>query len=84
MALTATGVTDTRPTPGAQRLDETVPGTVLYLGLAKAGTLNAAEFWQIQRITFITSGQDDLEIEWADGNLNFDNIWDDRLGLAYS
>lgn len=84
MALTATGVTDTRPIPGASRLDETVGGTVLYLGLAKIGTLNAAEFWQIQRITFVTPGEDDLEIQWADGDSNFDNVWDDRLGLVYS
>ena len=84
MALTATGVTDTRRTPGAIRLDDTVNGTVLYFGTAKAGTLNAAATWQIQRITFTTPGQDDLDIEFADGDLKFDNVWDDRLALAYS
>jgi hypothetical protein len=84
MSLTATGVTDTRRIPGAIRLDDTVNGTVLYFATAKAGTLDAASLWQIQRITFTTPGQDDLVIEWADGNIKFDNIWDDRLGLSYS
>jgi len=26
---------------------------------------------------------DDSYIKWADGNKNFDNIWDDRASLTY-
>lgn len=68
----------------AQRIDDTTASTVYYFGEAVPGTLDAVSLWRISRITFITPGEDDVDIEWAEGNSNFDNIWDDRLGLAYS
>ena len=77
-------VADVRKIQGAQRLDDTVSGTILYFAQAVAGALNSAAVWQIQRITFPTPGEDDSVIEWADGNIQFDNIWDDRLTLSYS
>ena len=68
----------------AQRIDDTTSSTVFYFGEANPGTLNADNVWRIRRITFITPGEDDVDVEWADGNANFDNVWDDRLILAYS
>ncbi len=79
-----TVVGDRRPIQAASRLDDTVSGTVLYFAQAVAGTLNAAARWQIQRITFPTPGEDDSVVEWADGNLKYDKVWDDRLSLSYS
>lgn len=73
-----------RKDPGAFRYDETVQGTVLYLGDADANALDSDPVWRLQRITFITSGQDDAVLEWADGNIAYDNIWDDRLTASYS
>ena len=80
----STIVGDARPIQAAQRLDDTVGGTVLYFAQALAGTLDAAATWQIQRITFTTPGEDDSVIEWADGDIKYDNVWDDRLTLSYS
>ena len=35
--------------------------------------------WRIKRIS-TSSG---VIVEWADGNVNFDNVWDDRASLSY-
>ena len=56
-------------------------GTTTYLGYAQAGTTTSAGTWAIKRI--IETGQD-VSITWADGNKDYDNIWDDRLTLTYS
>ena len=56
-------------------------GTTTYLGYADPGTLTSASLWAIKRV--IETGND-VSITWADGNNNFDNIWDDRLTLTYS
>lgn len=55
---------------------------VLYKGEATAGQATSAASWRVQRITIQTDN--DIAILWADGNVDFDNVWDDRLGLAYS
>lgn len=68
----------------AQRVDDTTQSTVYYFGEAVPGSLDAAAVWRLSRGTFITPGQDDFELEWADGDNNFDNIWDDRLVASYS
>ncbi len=67
------------------RLDETTMGSILYYAEATPGTAESAASWRIQEITFLNlPTEDDLQILWADGNNNFDNIWDDRLALSYS
>lgn len=64
------------------RLDE-ASAEVMYIGLAAPGSLGSEAAWQIKRVTTsATSGE--TSIEWADGNTEFDNIWDDRDQLAYS
>lgn len=68
----------------AQALSERIDvasATVTYIGEAIVGTLGSAPTWRIQRVTVagaVTS------IEWADGNANADNVWDDRASLSYS
>lgn len=62
----------------ALRLDEAAPYT--YVGEAAPGSLPSAAVWRIKRIDE-TSG---LVITWADGNSNFDNLWDNRTTLSYS
>jgi len=68
----------------AQRVDDTTTSTIYYFGEAVPGTVDADALWRIQRITFITPGEDDVDIEWANGDSAFDNIWNDRLALPYS
>ena len=68
----------------AQALSERIDvasATVTYIGESLVGTLGSAATWRIQRVTVsgaVTS------IEWADGNANADNVWDDRASLSYS
>lgn len=54
--------------------------TITYVGKALPGTVTASALWQVQKID--TSG--DLTITWADGNTDFDNVWNDRATLSYS
>jgi hypothetical protein len=68
---------------GALRFDE-FSNTVLYIGQAYTGADPADAVWSIQRITFTQPGSDDLDIEWANGRSNFENVWDDRTTLSYS
>lgn len=63
-----------------KRVDE-ASATVTYVGQAQDGSDIADPVWQIQRIT---SSGGATEIEWADGNNDFDNVWDDRAALTYS
>jgi len=64
----------------ALQLDEEVGGTT-YIGEAEPGSLFANPVWRIKRI--VEDGPDSV-ITWADGNSDFDNIWNDRLSLSYS
>ena len=65
----------------AQRVDF-ITDNLLYRGEAVPGTAPGSNLWRIRRITI---GLDnDVTTEWADGNADFDNIWDDRLILSYS
>jgi hypothetical protein len=56
-------------------------GTTTYLGYADAGSLTSAPLWAIKKIDEVGA---DVSITWADGNTNFDNIWDNRLSLTYA
>jgi hypothetical protein len=66
----------------AQRVDE-ASSTVFYKGWANPGASAAAAVWRLQRITLSTLDAD-ATIEWAEGNTNYDNVWNDRASLSYS
>lgn len=67
----------------AARVDEV--GSVMYIGDAIPGTLDAAALWRIKRLTFVTTGPDtDITTEWANGSESRDRVWDDRLTESYS
>jgi hypothetical protein len=51
-----------------------------YLGKAPFGSADDAAVWQIRRIDLTTG----VVMKAADGNANFDNIWDDRASLTYT
>jgi len=57
-------------------------GDIQYVGVAPSGALDSEPSWRIMRIT--SSGNDVVSIEWADGDKNSDNIWDDRATKTYS
>ncbi|MCB1711298.1 MAG: hypothetical protein KDH96_02095, partial [Candidatus Riesia sp.] len=66
-------------TPYATRLDNTA-SPILYIGKAPVGSATSSAVWQIAKLD-TTSG---LVKTWADGNSNFDNVWDDILTITYS
>lgn len=66
-----------------KRVDFNTAQTQLYKGEANPGSAESGAVWRISFITIATADSDVVEI-WADGNANFDNIWDDRLSLSYS
>lgn len=53
--------------------------TYTYIGHAEPGTATAASAWRIKRLTNSNSS-----VVWADGDGDFDNVWDDRVSLVYS
>ena len=56
-------------------------GGVVYFGFAGVGSSEDAAVWKIRRETTVSS---DVTVEYADGDLNFDNVWTDRASLSYS
>lgn len=58
-------------------------GDYIYIGWAEPGTATSAASWRVSRI-YINSGTGDATQLWADGDLSFDNIFDDRASLSYS
>jgi len=75
-------LTEIRVLNGAYAMQtDAASATVTYKGWAAPGTATNAASWRIERITE-TSG--DFSIQFADGDRNFDNIWDNRAALSYS
>lgn len=64
----------------AVRIDD-AGGGITYIGKAKPGKATSLAQWQVKRITI--SGGDSV-VEWADGDNNYNNVWDDRAALTYS
>jgi hypothetical protein len=52
-----------------------------YIGIAMLGSLTSDAVWQILKIEKVGS---ETTFEYADGNDNYDNVWDDHLSLTYS
>jgi hypothetical protein len=56
--------------------------SVTYIGKAAPGSATSSALWQIMKLDEASSP--DFSLKWADGNGNFDNIWDNRSSLTYS
>lgn len=70
----------------AERVDFVDPDAdpiVIYRGEALPGTTTAAASWRVREIS-VADLDSDATTLWADGNDNFDNIWDNRAALSYS
>jgi len=61
-------------------LDDYTTTNVTYVGYATAGTATSAASWKIIKIDE-TNG---LAITLADGDEEYNNIWDNRVTLSYS
>ena len=62
-------------------LIDAVDSTQTYIGKSGHGLSTSSAVWQIKKI--LTSGTV-TTISYADGNDNYDNVWDDRSSLTYS
>ena len=59
-------------------------GTFIYIGEALPGSATSDAVWRVKRVEEIeTAGEKDYNIIWADGDDNFDKIWDNRTGFTY-
>ena len=61
-------------------IDEGNPN-VIYKGFASPSAKLDEPVWAIQKITHLN---DVCSYQWADGNKNFDNIWNNRAELTYA
>jgi hypothetical protein len=61
-----------------------VTNDLIYRAEAQPGTATSAAAWRIRKIDIDNASKGDLSTTWADGNDNFDNVWDDRAILSYS
>lgn len=66
-------------TPYATQIDDTTTANTVYIGKAAMGSATSLAVWQIAKLD-TTSG---LVKTWADGDANFDNIFDNRASLTY-
>lgn len=64
-------LTEAQPVP----IVDVASGTVTYRGYAQLGTPTSAPKWKITRTT-VTGGV--TLTEYADGNMLYDNIWNNR------
>lgn len=68
------------PAPRAVQIDDVTVTNTVFIGKAPIGSLPSAPVWQIAKLD-VTS----VWIKtWADGNSNYDNVFDDRASLSYS
>jgi len=68
--------------PFKQRIAYTADGNPEYIGEAYPGYATSVARWRIKKLTY--DGSNVTQIDWADGNDDFDNVWDDRASLSYS
>ena len=87
--LKVTGSWSLQGEPGSMALtirtdtiDPDADPVITYRGDALPGTAEAGALWRVQRMT--EQSDMDIDIIFADGDDNFDNIWDNRLSLSYS
>jgi hypothetical protein len=57
-------------------------GNMEYLGKADIGANTATSVWQIKKMVYDVDGNL-TDIQFADGDDVFDNIWDNRESLSY-
>lgn len=57
---------------------------LIFRAEAAPGTATSAALWRIRRLDIDNTSKGDVATTWADGNDNFDNVWDDRAILTYS
>ena len=55
----------------------------IYVGETIPGSATSDSTWRIKKITYDGSNNP-TDVQWADGNTNFDKIWDKRSDGTYT
>ena len=63
-------------------VDTTDDENFIYIGTALPGTATASASWKIQRVD--KTNAPDLEIKFANGSSDYDQVWDTRTSHTYS
>lgn len=66
--------------PRTVLVDSSVSGTT-YVGIGMMGSVESDAVWQIFKVS-TASGI--TKVQFADGDENYNNVWDDRDSLTYS
>ena len=59
---------------------DTVDAATAYVGEAAPGASAASAVWRVRRLLTVATV---LAIQYADGDRQFDNVWDNRAALTY-
>jgi len=59
-------------------------GQPIYEGEAPAGSATSAAVWRIRRYTYDATTSGVTKIDFADGDANYNNIFDNASSLTYS
>lgn len=71
------------PAQTVTKIDDTTTANVVYIGKAEltgAAISTSSAVWQIKRLDTSSIA---LDKKWADGDANYNNVWDDRASLTY-
>lgn len=63
--------------------DYNATGSPTYVGWALPGTADSAAAWLIAKITYDGSGNF-LTLRYANGVLQYNQVWNDRAALSYA
>ena len=67
--------------PDLRQEVDTTDGSVIYMGWADMEATTDQAVWKIKRVTISGSS---ITTEWADGDTDYNNIFDNRASLSYS
>lgn len=70
-------LTETNPEP----IIDSVGGGVTYYGYAPLGTKITDPSWKIKKVVVVVGLTTTL---YADGDMKYDNVWNDRTSLSYA
>ena len=57
-------------------------GNIIYIGFAEPGSSEDKPVWAIKKIEYDDKGNL-AAVKWAEGNNNFDKIWNNRATYSY-
>ena len=61
-----------------------VSSTDQYVGEASFNSATSEPVWRIIKLTYSGTDNKVLTLTYADGDDEFNNVWDDRASLSYS